>query len=178
MMQLTKGFEQAACIISLLATQNRGVPISSQVINARLGGSQTYLRKIMRKLVVAGLVKSISGNNGGFTLARDAKDINLLEIVEATEGKIETYPNYGFFDRVFREFKQDTKKATAVINNVFTEADKRWADYLASQTVYQLISATFGESEIPLINWNEEDISGQHKLIIQKIVENVTGNHK
>ena len=53
-MQLTKGFEQAACIVALLATQKRDIPVSSGVINETLGGSATYLHKIMRKLVVGG----------------------------------------------------------------------------------------------------------------------------
>ena len=51
-MQLTKGFEQAACIMALLATQEKNSPVPSGVINATLGGSATYLHKIMRKLVV------------------------------------------------------------------------------------------------------------------------------
>ena len=59
-MQLTKGFEQAACIMALLATQNRGIPLSSHVIHTRVSSSQTYLKKIMRKLVVGGLITSAS----------------------------------------------------------------------------------------------------------------------
>lgn len=50
-MQLTRAFEQATCIIVLLA--NPKIPkhtISSEVIHQCLGGSQTYLRKIIRKL--------------------------------------------------------------------------------------------------------------------------------
>ena len=53
-MQLKRGFEQSVCILALLATQEQDIPLSSTVINARLKGSQTYLRKLMRKLVVGG----------------------------------------------------------------------------------------------------------------------------
>lgn len=103
-MQLTKGFEQAACIIALLATQKRDVPLSSQMIHERIKGSQTYLQKIMRKLVVAGLITSVSGNSGGFSLAKDPKNITFLQIVNATEGEIKTYPDLGFLDLVFKDF--------------------------------------------------------------------------
>ena len=97
-MQLTKGFEQAACIMALLATQNRGIPLSSHVIHTRVSSSQTYLKKIMRKLVVGGLLTSASGNSGGFSLAREPEDITLLQIVSAVEGEIHTYPNNGLLD--------------------------------------------------------------------------------
>ncbi|WP_054725323.1 Rrf2 family transcriptional regulator [Paucilactobacillus hokkaidonensis] len=55
----------------------------------------------MRKLVVADLVKSVSGNNGGFTLAKPAEQITVYSMVEAVEGEIHSYPNFGFIDRVF-----------------------------------------------------------------------------
>ncbi len=87
-MQLKRGFEQSVCILALLATQEQDIPLSSTVIHARLKGSQTYLRKLMRKLVVGGLVTSASGNNGGFRLARDPAEIDLAQIVEVVEGPL------------------------------------------------------------------------------------------
>lgn len=67
-MKLTKGLEQAVCVIALLATQDQEIPVSSHIINYRLQGSPTYLKKLMRKLVVNNLVTSVSGINGGFSL--------------------------------------------------------------------------------------------------------------
>ncbi|MDA5387849.1 Rrf2 family transcriptional regulator [Loigolactobacillus backii] len=170
-MQLTRGFEQAACIITLLATQDPDFPISSEVIHHRLNGSQTYLRKIMRKLVVAGLVKSVSGNNGGFTIARPAKNISLYDVVQATEGDIHTYPDSGLIDIVFKDFQPVAKQGTSVVNSVFSRADSLWEDSLKKQSVYQLISETLGESEIPLINWNETD--EKRELLIQRLLHNL-----
>ena len=69
----------------------------SQAVNRFEG----YLRKIMRKLVLAGLVTSIPGNNGGFRLAKDPSKISLLDIVEASEGTIKTYPDMGFIENIF-----------------------------------------------------------------------------
>mgnify|MGYP001340283746 FL=1 len=166
-MQLTKGFEQAACIIALLATQNRQIPISSQVIHDRINGSQSYLQKLLRKLVIAGLITSTSGNNGGFSLAKDPKNITLLEIVEATEGEIKTYPDLGFIDLVFRDFRPLSQEATHVINEAFHKADLRWCQYLQTKTVYQIIVDTFGSTKIPLIDWN--DPQNDAKKVLPKI---------
>ncbi|KRN28242.1 hypothetical protein IV38_GL001696 [Lactobacillus selangorensis] len=170
-MQLTKGFEQAVCIITLLATQDPQRPISSQVIHHRLGGSQTYLRKIIRKLVVAGLVKSISGNNGGFSLARGPESITIYDIVTATEGQINSYPDSGLIDTVFQDFRPVAHQGAQVINQVFHAADERWADYLKTQTVFELIAQTLGQEDIPTVDWNDSD---EHReLLIQKLVHNL-----
>ncbi|AUJ31295.1 MAG: Rrf2 family transcriptional regulator [Liquorilactobacillus nagelii] len=166
-MQLTKGFEQAACIIALLATQNRQIPISSQVIHDRVNGSQTYLQKLLRKLVVAGLITSASGNSGGFSLAKDPKEITLLEIVQATEGEIKTYPDLGFIDLVFRDFRPLSQEATHVINQAFHQADQLWCQYLSTKTVYQIIVDTFGKEDIPLVDWNDSKIDSS--LILPKL---------
>lgn len=42
--------------------------------------------KIMRKLVVANIVRSFKGAHGGYELAREPKDITLCHVIEAIEG--------------------------------------------------------------------------------------------
>ena len=48
----------------------------------------SFMAKILRQLVKTGLLHSARGVNGGFSLAREAAKINLLDIVEALEGPI------------------------------------------------------------------------------------------
>lgn len=47
-----------------------------------------YLAKIMRRLVNKGIVKSMVGPDGGYTLRRQPRDISLRDIYEAIEGEI------------------------------------------------------------------------------------------
>lgn len=47
-----------------------------------------YLFKVMQKMVKANILRSKRGPTGGFTLARPAKEITLLEVVEAAGGPI------------------------------------------------------------------------------------------
>jgi Rrf2 family protein len=49
---------------------------------------EPFLAQILRLLVRGGLVKSKKGVGGGFSLARAAKEINFLEILEALEGPV------------------------------------------------------------------------------------------
>lgn len=50
--------------------------------------SMTYLQKIFQTLKASGIVVSTQGRQGGYALARSAKDISLKEIIEALEGHI------------------------------------------------------------------------------------------
>ena len=47
-----------------------------------------YLTQILASLVQQGLLDAVAGPTGGYTLARRAADITLLEVVEAAEGPI------------------------------------------------------------------------------------------
>lgn len=50
--------------------------------------SMTYLQKIFQSLKASGIVVSTQGRQGGYALARPAKNITLKEIIEALEGHI------------------------------------------------------------------------------------------
>ena len=50
--------------------------------------SQKYLKLLMAPLKAAGLVRTVRGINGGFTLTRQPHDIRLFDIVQAMEGSI------------------------------------------------------------------------------------------
>ena len=49
---------------------------------------RSFLAKILQKLVKAKIVRSYRGVKGGFSLARPAKDISMLEVLEAVEGRL------------------------------------------------------------------------------------------
>ncbi len=47
-----------------------------------------YLLQVMQQLVRAGILTSKKGPKGGFNLARPAKEITMLEIIEAIDGPV------------------------------------------------------------------------------------------
>jgi len=49
---------------------------------------RSFLAKILQKLVKAKIVRSYRGVKGGFSLAKQARDITVLEVLEAIEGKL------------------------------------------------------------------------------------------
>jgi Rrf2 family protein len=49
----------------------------------------SFLAKIISQLSIAGLLHTSRGARGGVTLAREPKDVTLLEVIEAIDGPIQ-----------------------------------------------------------------------------------------
>jgi len=69
--------------LSVLDKNNR---VSVRDLSEKMGIFKEFTAKVLQQLVVAGLVSSKKGKNGGFYLARDLEDIQLIEIVKAIDG--------------------------------------------------------------------------------------------
>ena len=52
-----------------------------------------YLLKILQQLVRVNILRSKRGPRGGFSLARETKNITILQIIEAVEGPMMTHAN-------------------------------------------------------------------------------------
>ena len=61
-------------------------PIPLKDIAQRQEISHAYLEQMITPLIAGGIIRSIRGPKGGVVLTKQAKDINLKEIVEILEG--------------------------------------------------------------------------------------------
>jgi Rrf2 family protein len=152
-MKLSSSFEKGVCILALLSTQKRNVALSAEVINSRINVSASYIKKIIRKLVVAKIIVSVSGNNGGFSLAKKPNHITLHDVVVALEGHTDTYPNSGLFNATFRGLK-GAKVGDAFIHHIIKEADNRWSEYLKGKTISDVIKHLQNEELFTVVDWN------------------------
>lgn len=68
------------------------LPEDAVVLGGKVAETQrippSFTAKILRRLVRAGLLRSVRGAHGGFSLNRPATRITLLDVVEAIEGPI------------------------------------------------------------------------------------------
>ena len=69
-----------------LAASGEGQPVSILSIAQRQEISISYLEKLMAMLKKAGLVESVRGVNGGYTVARPMDEISVGDVLRALEG--------------------------------------------------------------------------------------------
>ena len=62
--------------------------VMANTISAKYGIPVGYLIRIMQQMGKANVFRTKRGPGGGFALARPAKEITLLEIIEAADGPI------------------------------------------------------------------------------------------
>lgn len=155
-MKLTNATEQALAIMAMLSMQPKNIPVSSESIYTKLSVSQSYVKKLLRKLVVSKLIGGVSGNNGGFYLEKETSDISLLEIVEAIEGPLETFPDIGVLQRAFSEFDEYAQNGHNIVSSFFSEADRLWEERLRQVSVREVLEKVFEkEKELPTRDWNQ-----------------------
>lgn len=90
-MRLTKFTDYALRVLILAAsTQGRNVTIAEAA--ELYGVSAPHLKKVVRTLSGAGFLAGTRGRSGGFRLARPPDEINLGEVIRATE------PDFGMVE--------------------------------------------------------------------------------
>jgi Rrf2 family transcriptional regulator, iron-sulfur cluster assembly transcription factor len=87
-MQITKAGEYAVLGLMCLARRPAGAVVMIDEVSREEHIPRSFAAKIFQSLARAGLVQSIRGSGGGFTLAKGAGEITVLEVIEAIEGKI------------------------------------------------------------------------------------------
>ena len=85
-MILSRSSEYAIRAFLYLAKQEPGRLVMARQIAEDAGLPGHFLAKLLQQLARKGLVRSNKGPSGGFTLANDPREINILSIVEAVEG--------------------------------------------------------------------------------------------
>lgn len=86
-MQITRQADYAIRAVRYLARQGEKRSATS-VVAKEMSIPASFLAKIISQLSIAGLLHTSRGARGGVTLARDPKNISLLDVVEAIDGPI------------------------------------------------------------------------------------------
>ena len=91
MLVSTKGRYALRAVVDI-AENSRVDRVSLRSVAERQGISDKYLEAIIKPLVVAGILASVRGKNGGYQLARPASDITAGDVIRAVEGEVASAP--------------------------------------------------------------------------------------
>ena len=88
-MQITRQADYAVRAVLYLAHLDDSERAATSIVAKEQHIPPSFLAKIISQLSIAGLLHTSRGARGGVTLAREPKDITLLEVVEAIDGPIQ-----------------------------------------------------------------------------------------
>ncbi len=86
MLKLTKKADYGLMALKYLAEHPEAVALSAKDVADAYGIPAQLLAKILQQLTKSGLLKSHAGMNGGYALARDAREISAYEVIHSIDG--------------------------------------------------------------------------------------------
>jgi Rrf2 family protein len=87
-MQITRQADYAVRAVLYLARLGGSERAATSTIAEEQRIPPSFLAKIISQLSIAGLLHTSRGARGGVTLARPARDVSLLDVIEAIDGPI------------------------------------------------------------------------------------------
>lgn len=88
MLKLTKKIDYGLLAITYIAENYGGRVVNTKEIAEAYSIPVELLAKILQRMVKRGLITSISGPKGGYSLSTSPSDITVASIIEALEGDI------------------------------------------------------------------------------------------
>ena len=106
--------------------------VSVQELVDEAGVPKAFLRRILQQLGKAGILKSIKGKGGGFTLAVSARRIRLSKVIEILQGKVS-------FNKCVLKKKICPNKKTCPLRKKILKIEKNVVEELQVVTIASLI---------------------------------------
>ena len=132
------------CLLFLTASND---PASARDLGELQGVSPEYVAKLFTRMEKAGLVTSVEGVDGGFSLARPPNQISVLEVIDAIDGEKPLFDCQQIRTRcaVFDNNPPAwASRGVCAVHAVMLEAEKKMRDVLAAHTLAD-IGGRFGK---------------------------------
>ncbi len=130
-LHLTRGAEYAVRAMAYLARHPEGRVASLHEIGEAQDIPESFLAKILQRLVRSGLAVSQRGAHGGFTLARPASQITMQQVIEAVDGPIS-------LNRCVLSPDDCARSAACTVHEVWLRAQDQLMEVLGSITLDSL----------------------------------------
>ncbi|WNC16328.1 Rrf2 family transcriptional regulator [Brevibacillus brevis] len=144
-MQFSKSTGYALHALIHLAQSGSGQYVGIKELASVLGVSESYLSKIMSKLRQDGIVRAVTGVNGGYELARPANQISFLDVIQVVEGRQPLYEC--FHESASRQPAPDSPgtydlyNEECLVRKVMIGAEAHITHYLQQHTIQSVLDA-------------------------------------
>ncbi|MCL2151123.1 MAG: Rrf2 family transcriptional regulator [Coriobacteriia bacterium] len=130
-MDITRRTDYAIRLIAALAL-NDGKPLSVREAAERYDVPYAFARSIQHSLVLAGLVRSLRGTQGGMLLAVDPAELTLSALIKAVQGPISIAV-------CTKDEGWCSREKNCQFHKVWLGANTLLSDYLGSVSIKQLL---------------------------------------
>lgn len=140
-MKVSKSLEQGIFVLIMLALQKDHKAVKSYVLSKRLDVSDSYLKKILRKLVVAELIQSSASKDGGFQLLKPITEITLYDVYVAIENNDVQNFKSDIARKLFDDeahVRSSEEKIIAILGNALNEFKKLKVSDILIEEKYSL----------------------------------------
>ncbi len=125
-MAISKRSEYALRAIFELAYRNSGRPVKIHAIAEAQAIPPRFLEAIMSDLKHAGFVGSRRGSEGGYSLAKDVRELFVGDVLQAVQGQLSMGPGSGAVDHGKNRkgdaaFSQYWQKIDQAVQSLFAE---------------------------------------------------------
>jgi Rrf2 family protein len=123
----------------VLAERGGREPMMIADIAEEAGVPRKFLEQILLGLKKRGIVQSMRGRAGGYSLGRPAKEITFADIIRETDGPLALSPCVSV--TAYHRCPDCRDEATCAIRKVLLAARDATADVLESRTLAQAVSS-------------------------------------
>lgn len=146
-MRISEGVEWAVHCCTLLAVLSPGQTLPATKLAEYHGVPPAYLAKHLQALSRAGLVESVPGPRGGYRLARNAKTISVLDVVDAIEGDEPAFRCSEIRQRGPAAVGPECYMRTCGIARTMWAAEAAWRTELRNQTIADLVVGVLEDAD-------------------------------
>jgi Rrf2 family iron-sulfur cluster assembly transcriptional regulator len=134
----SKKCEYGMQAILYLAAQEKGTLVSAEDISKVLKIPREFISKILQSLKESGLISSSKGKSGGFSLAKPASRIKLIDVVAAIDG-------LDIFDTCVLGFSKCSPTYPCPVHETWGTLRTQAYDMLTSETIDKLKEKTLSK---------------------------------
>jgi len=131
----SKKCEYGMQAVLYLAAREKRTLVSADEISKVLKIPREFVSKILQSLRDSGLILSSKGKSGGFSLAKDASRIKLIDVVAAIDG-------LDMFDSCVLGFPECSPTHPCPVHNTWGSLRTQTYDMLTSETIDKLKEKT------------------------------------
>ena len=134
-MTITREADYALRIVFALSEENAKIDANS--LSEKIGVTLRFTLKILRKLLLAGIVRSFKGATGGYMLAKSPAEISMYDVITAIDGDMAVNRcTAAEYECLHPNVQQGIP---CRLNRVFCDLSLRIKDYMSAQTFDKLI---------------------------------------